>query len=168
MQYSGIASAAARYTRGMTVAKGFFYLAVSLLAAVLLAGLYLLYKNTQTLDAVSIDNLVKGQIIRKEGPAACVGSWSGFDSAGSVVVYIADNKFRIDATLVKLNKPIVFHLVGDATGSKYAWGDSQQVPLSPEDITLPELFSNEQIPCDPWWFADMEIFTAPPSITENG
>lgn len=159
----GIASAAARYTKGMTVAKGFFYLAVSLLAAVALSGLYLFYKNTQAPDGTRMVQMFRQGSLAKVPPTSCNYKTSDFDGTDEGILRIAEGNIFLKVVTVKgnLGGQLIVRILNDGT---YHVDPATSIVMlqgdDPKEI-INSYVTTKSWKCSPWWSPDEALFNVP-------
>lgn len=160
MPYSGIASVAARYTKDMTIAKAFFYLAVSLLAAVALSGLYLFYKNTQAPNATQMVQMFRQGTLASAPPTSCSYRISNFEGTDEGILRIADGNIFLKTLTVKGNqggqlqavvaKDGTYHIDPSTSGVMLQGGSAKEA--------VGAYITDKPWECSPWWSPDETLF----------
>ncbi len=158
LQYNGIVSVAARYTRDMTVARGLSYAASVFLAAVILGGGYVGYRYY-------VAAAIEASTYREEKiPATrCVFQVSNFDVSYTGVAYFVGKRDRIDIEIYDSTGRHVQHMISDGY-KNYTWKDSE---TTAEEVASDKLdFPNPRgvqfdKRCQPMWRVPPTIFDVP-------
>ena len=144
----------------MTVAKGFFYLAVSLLAAVALFGLYLFYKNTQAPNGTQMVQMFRQGTIANIPPTSCSYRISNFEGTDEGILRIAHGDIFLKALTVKGNQGGQLQAVVSDDGTYHVDSSTSAVML--EGGTSKEVIdayiTGKPWDCSPWWSPDETLF----------
>lgn len=158
LQYSGIASAAARYTKGMTVSKGLSYAASIFFAVVILGGVYVAYRY-YVAAAIEASTYQEEKV-----PATrCVFQVSNFDVSYTGVAYFVGDRDRIDIEIYNSTGRHVQHMISDGY-TNYTWKDSETTveEVAPDKLDFPNprgvQFDKR---CQPMWRVPSAIFDVP-------
>ncbi len=147
----------------MTVAKGFFYLAASLLAAVLLGGLYLLYKNTQIPTGADMVQRFQQGTLAKVPPTSCSYKTSDFDGTDDGILRIAEGNIFLKVVTVKANLggQLIVRILNDGT---YHVDPATSIVMlqgnDPKEI-INSYVTTKSWDCSPWWSPEKNLFNLP-------